>query len=115
MPPPLLHQLKRGGRLVMPLGSASGPQYLTLVTKDEAGKIEEERIMPVRFSPLAGGRAPLAEPAPARSLAVEPAPARSPSQPPIQGTMHGWLGGGAGRHGDNQESGQRCQRGERSY
>ena len=55
VPAPLLHQLKRGGRLVMPLGSASGPQYLTLVTKDEAGKIEEERIMPVRFSPLQGG------------------------------------------------------------
>lgn len=55
IPPPLLHQLKPGGRLVMPLGSANGPQFLTLVTKDEAGKIEEERIMPVRFSPLQGG------------------------------------------------------------
>jgi protein-L-isoaspartate(D-aspartate) O-methyltransferase len=55
VPPPLLSQLKRGGRLVMPLGPADGPQYLTLVRKDEAGKLFEERIMPVRFSPLQGG------------------------------------------------------------
>jgi protein-L-isoaspartate(D-aspartate) O-methyltransferase len=55
VPPPLLGQLKRGGRLVIPLGPARGPQYLTLVTKDQAGKLREERILPVRFSPLQGG------------------------------------------------------------
>jgi protein-L-isoaspartate(D-aspartate) O-methyltransferase len=55
VPQPLLNQLKRGGRLVIPLGSADGPQYLTLVRKDEAGKLHQERIMPVRFSPLQGG------------------------------------------------------------
>jgi protein-L-isoaspartate(D-aspartate) O-methyltransferase len=55
VPPPLLAQLKRGGRLVMPLGPARGPQYLVLVTKDRDGKVGERRIMPVRFSPLQGG------------------------------------------------------------
>jgi protein-L-isoaspartate(D-aspartate) O-methyltransferase len=55
VPPPLLGQLKRGGRLVMPLGPAGGPQYLTLITKDVDGKVSERHIMPVRFSPLQGG------------------------------------------------------------
>jgi len=55
LPPPLLQQLKPGGRMVIPLGSARGPQYLTLVTKDAAGKVSERRILPVRFSPLQGG------------------------------------------------------------
>jgi protein-L-isoaspartate(D-aspartate) O-methyltransferase len=55
VPPPLLGQLKRGGRMVMPLGPANGPQYLTLIVKDADGKVREQRIMPVRFSPLQGG------------------------------------------------------------
>ena len=55
VPPPLLQQLKRGGRMVIPLGPAQGPQYLTLVTRDAQGKLAERRIMPVRFSPLQGG------------------------------------------------------------
>jgi protein-L-isoaspartate(D-aspartate) O-methyltransferase len=55
VPPPLLGQLKRGGRMVLPLGPARGPQYLTVVTKDESGRVWEQRIMPVRFSPLQGG------------------------------------------------------------
>jgi protein-L-isoaspartate(D-aspartate) O-methyltransferase len=55
VPPPLLAQLKRGGRMVLPLGPAGGPQYLTVITKDADGKVSEQRIMPVRFSPLQGG------------------------------------------------------------
>jgi protein-L-isoaspartate(D-aspartate) O-methyltransferase len=55
VPPPLLQQLAPGGRMVIPLGPARGPQYLTLVTKDVTGKLSERRIMPVRFSPLQGG------------------------------------------------------------
>jgi len=55
LPQPLINQLKRGGRLVIPLGPADGPQYLTLVRKDQGGKLHEQRIMPVRFSPLQGG------------------------------------------------------------
>jgi protein-L-isoaspartate(D-aspartate) O-methyltransferase len=55
VPTPLLRQLAPGGRMVIPVGPARGPQYLTLVTKDAAGKVSERRIMPVRFSPLQGG------------------------------------------------------------
>ena len=55
VPPPLLAQLKRGGRMVLPLGPARGPQYLTVITKGADGKLSEQRIMPVRFSPLQGG------------------------------------------------------------
>jgi protein-L-isoaspartate(D-aspartate) O-methyltransferase len=55
VPPPLLRQLRRGGRLVIPLGPAHGPQELTVVTKDQNGGVTERRIMPVRFSPLQGG------------------------------------------------------------
>jgi len=55
VPVPLLGQLKRGGRMVLPLGPARGPQYLTLIVKDADGKVSEQRIMPVRFSPLQGG------------------------------------------------------------
>jgi protein-L-isoaspartate(D-aspartate) O-methyltransferase len=55
LPQPLLSQLKRGGRMVVPLGPVDGPQYLTLVRRDQAGKLRQERIMPVLFSPLQGG------------------------------------------------------------
>jgi protein-L-isoaspartate(D-aspartate) O-methyltransferase len=55
VPPPLLGQLKRGGRLVIPLGPVAGPQYLTVILKGADGKVSEQRIMPVRFSPLQGG------------------------------------------------------------
>lgn len=56
VPPPLLAQLKPGGHMVLPLGPARGPQYLTVVEKDGAGRAVERRIMPVRFSPFQGGQ-----------------------------------------------------------
>lgn len=56
VPTPLLNQLKRGGRMVMPLGPDRGPQYLTLITKAEDGTIQQQQILPVRFSPLQGGQ-----------------------------------------------------------
>jgi protein-L-isoaspartate(D-aspartate) O-methyltransferase len=55
VPPPLLGQLKRGGRMVLPIGPGRGPQYLTVIVKGADGKVSEQRIMPVRFSPLQGG------------------------------------------------------------
>lgn len=55
IPVPLLNQLKPGGRMVIPLGPPDGPQVLTVVLKSEDGKVQERRIMPVRFSPLQGG------------------------------------------------------------
>lgn len=55
VPPPLLKQLKPGGRMVVPLGPPKGPQFLTLIRKDKDGRVRQERILPVRFSPLQGG------------------------------------------------------------
>ncbi len=55
VPAPLLQQLKRGGRMVIPLGPEQGVQTLTLVTKGSDGKVRQKAIMPVRFSPLQGG------------------------------------------------------------
>lgn len=55
IPPPLLAQLKPGGRMVIPLGPRRGPQALTLVEKTADGKLHERRILMVRFTPLQGG------------------------------------------------------------
>jgi protein-L-isoaspartate(D-aspartate) O-methyltransferase len=50
-PPALLKQLKPGGRLVLPLGSEEA-QFLTVIGKDEAGRLETRQLIPVRFSRL---------------------------------------------------------------
>ncbi len=51
--PPLLAQLKEGGRLIMPLGSTTFYQNLTLVTK-RLGKVEVKELGAVAFVPLVG-------------------------------------------------------------
>ena len=51
VPSALLHQLRPGGRLVLPLGPFD-EQTLVLVTKDEEGETRTTRILPVRFSTL---------------------------------------------------------------
>ncbi|MDH3594477.1 MAG: protein-L-isoaspartate(D-aspartate) O-methyltransferase [Rhodospirillales bacterium] len=55
VPVPLLNQLKAGGRMVLPLGSLEGGQYLTVVRKQADGTTRRTRILPVLFSPLQGG------------------------------------------------------------
>ena len=52
IPPPLLKQLKPGGRMVIPVGSAFGAQRLLRVTKDESGDTSTKTLMPVRFVPF---------------------------------------------------------------
>ena len=54
VPPPLVRQLKNGGRLVIPVGHRFGVQYLLLITKDQAGRLQTRQILPVRFVPLTG-------------------------------------------------------------
>jgi protein-L-isoaspartate(D-aspartate) O-methyltransferase len=56
VPQPLLDQLKRGGRMVIPIGSASLAQNLTIVEKDERGNAHTRTLLPVRFVPLTGDR-----------------------------------------------------------
>jgi protein-L-isoaspartate(D-aspartate) O-methyltransferase len=55
-PPPLLAQLKPGGRMIIPLENRFGQQDLVLIEKDAAGKVSREEILPVVFVPLTGER-----------------------------------------------------------
>ena len=55
VPPPLIKQLKPGGRMVIPVGSTFLVQQLVLVEKDAQGQITTRQILPVRFVPLTGG------------------------------------------------------------
>jgi len=52
VPPPLIEQLKVGGRLVMPLGSIEVPQQLTVVEKIAPGETRMRSITLVRFVPF---------------------------------------------------------------
>ena len=55
VPPPLLKQLKPGGRMVIPLGTQFMTQYLMLVEKQQDGSVTNRQILPVAFVPLTGG------------------------------------------------------------
>ena len=52
IPPPLIRQLARGGRMVIPVGGVFATQSLMLVTKDKDGKVRSRSLMPVRFVPF---------------------------------------------------------------
>ncbi len=54
VPPPLIDQLKPGGRMILPLGSPYGVQTLVLITKDSKGKVRSRSFLPVRFVPMVG-------------------------------------------------------------
>ncbi len=54
VPPPLVEQLKQGGRLILPVGPPLGTQDLRLVAKDEKGKVRSRSLYDVRFVPLTG-------------------------------------------------------------
>lgn len=56
IPPPLVRQLKPGGRMVVPVGQPFAVQQLMLVQKDERGRVTTRQILPVRFVPLTGER-----------------------------------------------------------
>lgn len=53
IPPPLIKQLKDGGRLILPLGSTIYNQTLTLLTK-KGGRIVAEEMGGVAFVPMTG-------------------------------------------------------------
>ena len=53
IPPLLIKQLKEGGRLVIPLGSTTYFQTLTLLTKKE-GKTDIQHLLGVAFVPMTG-------------------------------------------------------------
>ena len=55
IPPPLVQQLKNGGRMVIPVGTRFQVQHLTLVEKDLHGKVTTRQVLPVSFVPFTGG------------------------------------------------------------
>jgi protein-L-isoaspartate(D-aspartate) O-methyltransferase len=55
IPPPLLAQLRDGGRMVIPVGSPFRTQTLMLVTRD-GDDIVSQSLLPVRFVPLTRGQ-----------------------------------------------------------
>jgi len=54
VPPPLVKQLKPGGRMIIPVGSAFMVQQLVLIEKGMDGEVTLKQILPVRFVPLTG-------------------------------------------------------------
>ena len=52
IPQPLLDQLARGGRMVIPVGGFF--QELKVFAKDKDGRVTEKDIIPVRFVPMTG-------------------------------------------------------------
>jgi len=54
VPPPLIEQLKPGGRMVIPVGSRFLTQTLLLLEKTEKGEIITRQFGAVRFVPLTG-------------------------------------------------------------
>ena len=57
IPPPLLEQLKPGGRMAIPCGIPNA-QQLFLVEKSAQGALRTSEVLPVRFSELEDGEAP---------------------------------------------------------
>ena len=57
VPPPLIEQLREGGRMAIPVGSVFFAQYLMLVEKKN-GAATTRSVIPVRFVPLTGGHEP---------------------------------------------------------
>ncbi|MFZ2509219.1 MAG: protein-L-isoaspartate O-methyltransferase, partial [Steroidobacteraceae bacterium] len=56
IPPPLVRQLKPGGRMVIPVGMPLRTQDLILLRKDPQGRVSTTSILPVAFVPLTGER-----------------------------------------------------------
>jgi protein-L-isoaspartate(D-aspartate) O-methyltransferase len=54
VPPPLVRQLKPGGRIVIPVGAQFLTQYLLLISKANDGTVSTRQILPVSFVPLVG-------------------------------------------------------------
>src|SRR5262252_5679018 len=53
IPPPLMYQVKPGGKMVIPAGLPDAQQLL-LVEKDRSGKFTTKEVLAVRFSQLEG-------------------------------------------------------------
>ncbi|MBK6895506.1 MAG: protein-L-isoaspartate(D-aspartate) O-methyltransferase [Alphaproteobacteria bacterium] len=54
VPPPLIDQLKAGGRMVIPVGADGFTQELRVIEKNADGSVKETKTIPVRFVPFLG-------------------------------------------------------------
>jgi len=54
IPPPLVDQLKPGGKLIIPVGHRNQTQQLVILEKDLNGITSTRQILPVSFVPLTG-------------------------------------------------------------
>lgn len=54
VPPALVHQLKPGGRMVIPVGRPHMSQSIVLIEKNTDGAVSERSCLPVAFVPLVG-------------------------------------------------------------
>jgi protein-L-isoaspartate(D-aspartate) O-methyltransferase len=54
VPPPLIQQLKPGGKMIIPLSSPFGYQTLAILTKDQQERVTSRQLLPVRFVPMTG-------------------------------------------------------------
>jgi protein-L-isoaspartate(D-aspartate) O-methyltransferase len=54
IPPPLIKQLKPGGRMLIPVGDRFNVQQLVLVEKSPDQKVRTRQLLPVSFVPLTG-------------------------------------------------------------
>ena len=52
IPPPLVQQLKKGGKMAIPVGHPFSVQNLMAVEKSEDGQIKTRIVLPVRFVPF---------------------------------------------------------------
>jgi protein-L-isoaspartate(D-aspartate) O-methyltransferase len=55
VPPPLIRQLKPGGRMVIPVGGKFTVQHLVLIEKSPQGALTTRQVLPVQFVPLTRG------------------------------------------------------------
>jgi len=54
VPPPLVDQLRPGGRMVIPIGGIHEIQRLMVVSKNERGAVQTKELLPVLFVPMTG-------------------------------------------------------------
>jgi protein-L-isoaspartate(D-aspartate) O-methyltransferase len=54
IPPPLIRQIKPGGRMVIPVGSRYLTQKLVLVSRGADGVVTTRELIPVTFVPVTG-------------------------------------------------------------
>jgi len=52
VPPPLVEQLKDGGRMIIPVGPAGDQELVSL--RKQGGRLEKRAVLPVRFVPMTG-------------------------------------------------------------